>query len=255
MFLKRKKLFWWGIKPMTSHRVSSRLNRWASRVDIMVCKVMLYIFCFTWRLVTYFRQDQPPHPPPPWRRLAGPPWGSLESRDRQRSRAWRRGCGGSNPGPMEEEPATWEVAVQLTSSCHDRLTGPAPDSRIGGPGPVARHIACQSQWCWLKKQSGRASARRQVDVDVCKSGGLVHAQAGPVSQKNWFCGPASQLKPSTLQKLKSQIVQENVQGFTSQPWKGMTFNAVQCFRLSYSDQRSTFRIFVPIHNSVWRRNM
>ncbi len=28
-------------------------------------------------------------------------------------------------------------------------------------------------------------------------------------------------------------MQENVQGFASQPWKGMTFNTVQCLLLGY----------------------
>ena len=38
-------------------------------------------------------------------------------------------------------------------------------------------------------------------------------------------------------------------------WKGMTFYAVQRFRLSYSDWRPTFRKILPIHKSVGRRNM
>ncbi len=56
-------------------------------------------------------------------------------------------------------------------------------------------------------------------------------------------------------KIEELIVQENVQGSTTHTWKGMTFYAVQCFRLSFSDWRSTFRIFLLIHKSVRRCSM
>ena len=68
--------------------------------------------------------------------------------------------------------------------------------------------------------------------------------AGTGITKNCFCGPASQLKHYTFQTLKSLIVHENVEGFSSQPWKGMAFYAVQCFRLLYSDWRSTFLAYL-----------
>jgi hypothetical protein len=43
------------------------------------------------------------------------------------------------------------------------------------------------------------------------------------------------IKTIGKKKLKGWIVQDEVQGFTSHPWKGMTFYAVQYFRLLYSD--------------------
>ncbi len=78
---------------------------------------------------------------------------------------------------------------------------------------------------------------------------------GPSARHPAGVWAVSQLKLLAQKKLKSWIVQENVQGSTSHTWKGMTFCAVQCFRLSYSDWCSTFRIFLPIHKSVGRCNM
>ena len=63
------------------------------------------------------------------------------------------------------------------------------------------------------------------------------------------------IKTIGKKKSKGWIVQDEVQGFTSHPWKGIPFYAVQCFRLSYYDWLSTFRILLPIINSVGRRNM
>ncbi len=36
-----------------------------------------------------------------------------------------------------------------------------------------------------------------------QTGGLVHAQAGPVSQQNCLCGPAFQLKPLAQKKIEA----------------------------------------------------
>ncbi len=47
----------------------------------------------------------------------------------------------------------------------------------------------------------------------------------------------------------------NVLGATCHPWKGRTFYAVQCFRLSYSDWLFTIRKFMSIHKCFGRRNM
>ena len=68
-----------------------------------------------------------------------------------------------------------------------------------------------------------------------QTGGLVHAQRAGITIKLFLWAGISIKTHFTLQKLKSRIVQENVQGFASHPWKGMTFYAVQCFRLLYSD--------------------
>jgi hypothetical protein len=54
---------------------------------------------------------------------------------------------------------------------------------------------------------------------------------GPLT--SYLSGP-DQLKP--LAQFFFEVVQENVlQSYTTHTWKGMTFYAVQRFRLSYSD--------------------
>ena len=97
------------------------------------------------------------------------------------ARAGRRRCGGAlwpdGERASDLKVPRWLVAVQLTS-CHDRLTGPAPVSRIGGPGPVVR--ACSPP---VRVMLARRSLRPAWGVKLTWTyGGRVHAQAGPVSQ-------------------------------------------------------------------------
>ena len=64
MFLTSKNLLEWRIKARASHRVSSRLNHRASSFGAMLFIVMTYVFCSTWRLVTYVlrRTSRPTRP-------------------------------------------------------------------------------------------------------------------------------------------------------------------------------------------------
>ncbi len=141
------------MKPRTSLRVSRRLNHCASSVTVDAAShtIIVYLYCSTWRLVTYVRR-RTSRPSRPRHDVAGQ---SLHldlfkaETGSEAGPAWRRGCGSTLRPEGErasdsERLERWPVAVHLTS-CHDRLTGPAPDSRIGGPGPVARQPAYRSQ--------------------------------------------------------------------------------------------------------------
>ena len=109
-----------------------------------------------------------------------------------------------------------------------------------GEGP-GRSWAVRSSLCWWNT----AACHMVVQVP-----GL-----GPAETTiKLFVWAGISIKP-LAKKLKGWIVQDEVQGFTSHPWKGIPFYAVQCFRLSYYDWLSTFRILLPIINSVGRRNM
>ena len=134
-----------GIEPKTSLRVSSHHNHCASSIDARYYTIILYVYCSTWRLVTYVRR-RTSRPTRPRHDVAGP---SLRM---DLFKAKTGGGAGQGLGPGREAQMwrrtlarwrksqrleRWLVAVQLTS-CHDRLTGPEPDSRIGGPGPVVR---------------------------------------------------------------------------------------------------------------------
>ncbi len=95
------------------------------------------------------------------------------------------------------------VAVLLTS-CSDRLTWPAPDSRIGGPLPVARQPACRSQWCWPEEAFGQASSwlgRMQVRL----AGSCMHKQ-GPCVTTKLFWWASVSIK--TLDSLDSSKIEE-----------------------------------------------
>ena len=178
IFYKIKRLPGWGIEPITSCIGSSRLNHYSSSVDGSEVICIVYAYCTTWRLVTYVRR-RTSRPTRPRHDVAGP------SLHMDLFKAKTGGGAGQGLGPGREAQMwrrtlarwrksqrleRWLVAVQLTS-CHDRLTGPAPDSRIGGPGPVvwAGSPPVGASDVGPKKPS--ASLRRQVDVDVCKSGG------------------------------------------------------------------------------------
>ncbi len=149
--LESKNLQEGRIELRISSRVYSSLSHCASSVDTTEFTVIIYVYCFTWRLVTYVqrRTSSPIRPrhdvvglslhmdlfkPRP----AAKHWQGWEERMWRRILArWRKSQG------LER----WPVAVhcvQLTP-CSDRLTGFAPDSRIGWPGPVARPPACWSQ--------------------------------------------------------------------------------------------------------------
>ena len=131
------------IEQRTSLIVSSNLNHCASSVDATCHTIIAYVYCSTWRLVTYVRR-RTSRPTRPRHDVAGP------SLPMDLFKAKTGGGAGQGLGPGREAQMwrrtlarwrksqrleRWLVAVQLTS-CHDRLTGPAPDSRIGGPGPV-----------------------------------------------------------------------------------------------------------------------
>ena len=144
--LEKQKLQEGRIEPRISHRVSSSLNHCASNIGTLQFIVMIYVYCSTWRLVTYVwcRNSRPTRPR---HNVAGraSTWISLKPRPAVKqgleARMWRR-----TPARWRKSPRLemWLVAVQLTP-CRDRLTGPAPDSQIGGPGPVALQPACWSQ--------------------------------------------------------------------------------------------------------------
>ena len=134
-----------GIEPMTSLTVSSHHNHCASSIDAICHTIIAYVYSSTWRLVTYVRR-QTSHPTRPRHDVAG------QSLRMDLFKAKTGGGAGQGLGPGREAQMwrrtlarwrksqrleRWLVAVQLTS-CHDRLTGPEPDSRIGGPGPVVR---------------------------------------------------------------------------------------------------------------------
>ncbi len=112
------------------------------------------------------------------------------------------------------------------------------DTDLGSfPNILGRHSDGQPQWLNLVRHSD--GIRRCIAV-----------------QPNYLCGQASQLKPLALKNWRGKNrAKENAEGKTSHPWKGRTSFAVQCFRLSYSDWLSISRLFLPIHNSVGRRNM
>ncbi len=51
--------------------------------------------------------------------------------------------------------------------CSDKLTGPALDTQIGGPGPLARQPGLPVGASDVVPN--QLSAKSQVDLDVCKS--------------------------------------------------------------------------------------
>ena len=178
----------------------------------MVTIVTVYVYCCTWRLVTYGTSRAPR--PPPWSRRPEHRHGSLLSRCPRRSRppSRRRRCGSAlRPDwGTARDLLTWKYASSVVPS---------------------------------------------------QTGGLVHAQAiksdsTPLqSTIKLFVWAGISIKTFGTKKIEELNHARECRGSTSQPWKGMTFYAVQCFRLSYSDWRSNFRIFLPIHKSVARRNM
>ncbi len=166
---------------------ASRINHWASSVDIKGLKVIVYIYSSTWRLVTSI-PGQPAPPPYPTMTLPGlastRTWISLKAK-----------TGGSEAGPglrgadvafklhscpMDgEEPATWKVAGSCAAdtlpwqtywACtgySDRRArapaGTSPAARLSEPVMVSRI----SLWPSVKLTWTYAS----------QTGGLVHAKA------------------------------------------------------------------------------
>ena len=134
-----------GNEPKTSLRVSRCPNHCASSIDARYYTIILYVYCSTWRLVMYVRR-RTSRPTRPRHDVAEP------SLPMDLFKAKTGGGAGQGLGPGREAQMwrrtlarwrksqrleRWLVAVQLTS-CHDSLTGPEPDSRIGGPRPVVR---------------------------------------------------------------------------------------------------------------------
>ena len=106
IFIKIKKLPWWGIEPMTSCIRSSWLNHYASSVDGSGVICIVYVYCTAWRLVTYVRR-RTSRPTRPRHDVSGP---SLHMDLFEAETGGEAGLGGADvaahSGPMEEEPAT-----------------------------------------------------------------------------------------------------------------------------------------------------
>ncbi len=112
------------------------------------------------------------------------------------------------------------------------------DTDLGSfPNILGRHSDGPSQWLNLGRHSD--------GIRLCIA-----------AQPNYLCGQAPQLKPLALKTWRGKNrAKENAGDKTSHPWKGRASFAIQCFRLSFSDWLSISGIFLPIHNSVGRRNM
>ena len=96
-----------GFKPTIMCIPAIRLNHCATSVDVMATIVTVYVYCFTWRLVTNVRRRTSRAPRPRHDVAAGP---SLNMDLFKAEVGGEAGLGGADvaahSGPMEEEPAT-----------------------------------------------------------------------------------------------------------------------------------------------------
>ena len=75
------------------------------------------------------------------------------------------------------------------------------------------------------------------------------------AHQNYLCVQVSQFKPLAQEIEEAAGLCERNAGVNFHPWKSRAIFAVQCFGLLYFDLFPIFRIFMPIHKSVGRRNM
>ena len=106
MFKESKKLPVRGIEPRTLHKGSKRLNHCPSSVDKNSFTVIVYVNCFTWRLVTYVLR-RTSRPTRPRHDVAGPSLHLNLLKAETGGEAELRGADvAAHSCPMEEQPAT-----------------------------------------------------------------------------------------------------------------------------------------------------